>query len=195
MFVWSIIHANILLKRRLDTFSSDSEKYLNIAKSWGAIPIKRPLKLASDKAFTEPVMTHALSNITVHPEDNIVLLQPTSPLRSKNLMKELNKKLETSQSAVSLTESYEFNWINLDNDYVKPTYSKRPRRQDMQPKLSENGSIYFNKYKYYEKSQNRVYKQAEPLIVNFYESIEIDNLEELELVKMISKSFNKEWMT
>ena len=99
---------NILLKRRLDTFSSDSEKYLNI-KSWGAIPIKRPLKLASDKAFTEPVMTHALSNITVHPEDNIVLLQPTSPLRSKNLMKELNKKLETSQSAVSLTESYEFN--------------------------------------------------------------------------------------
>ena len=65
----------------------------------------------------------------------------------------------------------------------------------MQPKLSENGSIYFNKYKYYEKSQNRVYKQAEPLIVNFYESIEIDNLEELELVKMISKSFNKEWMT
>ena len=119
LFVWSIIHAKYIAKKDdLILFSSDSEKYLNIAKSWGAIPIKRPLKLASDKAFTEPVMTHALSNITVHPEDNIVLLQPTSPLRSKNLMKELNKKLETSQSAVSLTESYEFNWINLDNDYV-----------------------------------------------------------------------------
>ena len=95
LFVWSVIHAKYIAKKDdLILFSSDSEKYLNIAKSWGAIPIKRPLKLASDKAFTEPVMTHALSNITVHPEDNIVLLQPTSPLRSKNLMKELNKKLE-----------------------------------------------------------------------------------------------------
>lgn len=195
MFVWSIIHAKYITEENdLVVVSSDSEKYLKIAKNWGAIPIKRPARLASDKAFTEPVMTHALSKVDVHLEDNVILLQPTSPLRSKNLMNQLKSKLETSTSAVSLTENYEFNWIYFDDINVKPTYKERPRRQDMQPKLTENGSIYFNKYKYYKNNQNRVYKKAEPLILNMYESIEIDNLEELNLIKLLSKSFNKEWL-
>ena len=112
MFVWSIIHAKYITEENdLVVVSSDSEKYLKIAKNWGAIPIKRPARLASDKAFTEPVMTHALSKVDVHLEDNVILLQPTSPLRSKNLMNQLKSKLETSTSAVSLTENYEFNWI------------------------------------------------------------------------------------
>ena len=195
MFVWSIIHAKYIAKENdLVIVSSDSEKYLKIAQNWGAIPVKRPSKLASDKAFTEPVMTHALSKVEVSLEDNVILLQPTSPLRSKNLMNQLKTKLETSTSAVSLTERYEFNWIYFDDINVKPTYKERPRRQDMKPKLIENGSIYFNKYKHYKNNQNRVYKKAEPLILNMYESIEIDNLEELEIIKLVSKSFNKEWL-
>ena len=92
MFVWSIIHAKYISEKNdLVLVSSDSEKYLKIAKRWGAVPIKRPKKLASDKAFTEPVMTHAISKIDMELEDNIILLQPTSPLRSKKLMEQLKK--------------------------------------------------------------------------------------------------------
>ena len=82
----------------------------------------------------------------------------------------------------------------IDDVHVKPTYTKRPRRQDMKPQLAENGSIYFTKYKHYKKFENRVYKRAKPLIVNFYESIEIDTIEELNLTKKISKEFNSEWL-
>ena len=195
MFVWSIIHAKYISEKDdVVLFSSDSDKYLNIAKRWGAVPIKRPKELASDKAFTEPVMTHAISKIDMDLEDNIILLQPTSPLRSKRLMNKLKEKLQQTDSAISLTESYEFNWVLIDDVFVKPTYTKRPRRQDMKPQLAENGSIYFTKYKHYTKFENRVYKRAEPLVVNFYESIEIDTIEELNLILKISKEFNSEWL-
>ena len=195
MFVWSIIHAKYISEKNdLVLVSSDSEKYLKIAKRWGAVPIKRPKKLASDKAFTEPVMTHAISKIDMELEDNIILLQPTSPLRSKKLMEQLKKELQQTDSAISLTESYEFNWIQTNTGNVKPLYSNRPRRQDMQPQLSENGSIYFTKFKYYKKYENRVYKQAKPLLVNFFESIEIDTFDELNLIQKISREFNSEWL-
>ena len=126
MFVWSIIHASFIANNEdLILVSSDSDYYLNIAKRWGATPIKRPLELAKDTSFTEPVMTHAISNINLDFDDNIVLLQPTSPLRSKELMISLKKKLNTSQSAVSLTESYEFNWVRTDENLVKPLYKEK----------------------------------------------------------------------
>lgn len=195
MFVWSIIHAKYISEKDdVVLVSSDSDKYLSIAKRWGAIPIKRPKELASDKAFTEPVMTHAISKIDMDLEDNVILLQPTSPLRSKRLMNQLKEELKQTDSAISLTESYEFNWVLIDDLHVKPMYTKRPRRQDMKPQLAENGSIYFTKYKHYKKFENRVYKRAKPLIVNFYESIEIDTIEELNLIQTISKEFNSEWL-
>ena len=195
MFVWSIIHAKYISEKNdVVLVSSDSNKYLNIAKRWGAVPIKRPKELASDEAFTEPVMTHAISKINMDPEDNVILLQPTSPLRSKRLMNQLKELLQRTDSAISLTESYDFNWVLIDDVHVKPTYTKRPRRQDMKPQLAENGSIYFTKYKHFKKFENRVHKRAKPLIVNFYESIEIDTLEELNLIQKISKEFNSEWL-
>jgi len=196
MFVWSIIHAKFIAnKNDMILVSSDSDKYLNIAKKWGAIPIKRPLRLATDKSFTEPVMTHAISKININQDDNIILLQPTSPLRSKKLMLQLKEKLKTVNSAVSLTESYQFIWKRLDEKFVKPSYSSRPRRQDMEPSLIENGSIYFTKVRDYKKYENRVSKKAEPLILNKYESIEIDDIDELNLIQILSKNFNTEWIS
>ena len=109
-------------------------------------------------------------------------------------MEQLKKELQQTDSAISLTESYEFNWIQTNTGNVKPLYSNRPRRQDMQPQLSENGSIYFTKFKYYKKYENRVYKQAKPLLVNFFESIEIDTFDELNLIQKISREFNSEWL-
>ena len=56
-------------------------------------------------------------------EDNVIL-QPTSPLRSKRLRNKLKEELQRTDSAISLTESYEFNWVLIDDVHVKPTYTK-----------------------------------------------------------------------
>ena len=65
--------------------STDDEKIAAISKEYGAeVPFLRPAQLASDTASSIDVLFHALvfysaQNITF---DSIVLLQPTSPLRT-----------------------------------------------------------------------------------------------------------------
>ena len=195
MFAWSIIHAKYISEKKdLVLVSSDSEKYLQIAEQWGAVPIKRPKELASDKALTEPVITHAISKIDIELEDNIILLQPTSPLRSKKLLKQLKNALKNYDSGISITERHAFIWNHTDGGFIKPKYENRPRRQDMEPQLFENGSIYFTKFKHYKRYENRVYKRAKPLVVNLFESIEIDTVDELDLIQMVSEEFNLEWL-
>ena len=39
-------------------------------------------------------------------------------------MNKLKEELQRTDSAISLTESYEFNWVLIDDVHVKPTYTK-----------------------------------------------------------------------
>lgn len=59
--------------------SSDSDEILKFAKKINSETITRPLELATDSATSESVAIHALS---LCPADLLVLLQPTSPLRT-----------------------------------------------------------------------------------------------------------------
>ena len=84
MFVWSILHAKYYSCKNDKIYvSSDSEKYLEIAIKFGAIPHKRSPSLAKDSTKTEPVMEEVLSTVEIDDEDLIILLQPTSPIRKK----------------------------------------------------------------------------------------------------------------
>lgn len=66
--------------------STDSEEILQVAKTWGAeAPFIRPQELAADDSPHIPVITHALQWLNTHKNyqpDYVMLLQPTSPLRS-----------------------------------------------------------------------------------------------------------------
>ncbi|HLD61162.1 MAG TPA: acylneuraminate cytidylyltransferase family protein [Patescibacteria group bacterium] len=63
--------------------SSESEEILEVAKQYGAEPLKRPEELAGDKVFKMHAVSHAVKTVA---EDNrytkpdiIVCLQPNSP--------------------------------------------------------------------------------------------------------------------
>lgn len=194
MFAWSIIHAKYLSsKNDLIIVSSDSEKYLKITEKWDAIPHKRSKVLSGDKVFTEPVMEDVLKNFDAKLNDKVFLLQPTSPLRSKSTLNQIKKNLKKgSKSLLTVKEAFQFEW-SLQNNLGKAQYSRRPRRQDMQPKYIENGSIYMNSVENFIKYNNRVAKKANLIISDDLESIEIDNNSELDLIKAVSKKFNKQW--
>ena len=63
--------------------STDSDEIASVSLNYGAEVLKRPAELATDIASTQDVMVHALQN---YPADILVLLQPTSPYRSKGLI-------------------------------------------------------------------------------------------------------------
>ena len=99
---------------------------------------------ASDTASTESVMLEYAEN---HEFDQMVLIQATSPLlTSADLSGGLEKLRETrADSLLSVVEQKRFLW-SLDGEgygnAINYTPSKRPRRQDFEGHLVENGAFY-----------------------------------------------------
>lgn len=194
MFVWSIIHAKYLSKKNdLIIVTSDSKKYLQIAEKWGSSSLLRSPELSGDKVFTEPVMADVLKKINAQANDKVILLQPTSPLRSKKTLNIVKGHLNNNvNSLLTVKHTYQFEWEKKQSFGI-PLYSKRPRRQDMRGSYIENGSIYINSVGNFLKNNNRVDKRAILVSSDEIESIEVDNYEELEIIKSISGTYNKQW--
>jgi CMP-N,N'-diacetyllegionaminic acid synthase len=195
MFVWSIIHAKYIAKNNdIVCVSSDSENYLQIANKWGAETRLRPSSLARDESPTEPVMEDVIKQYDLEGDDNVILLEPTSPLRSKESLKKLSQMIhEGEKSVVSVKEAYDFEWEAINQDYFSPKYTSRPRRQDMQPRYIENGSIYFTKINTFKKFNNRISELSKLIIMSEIESIDVDNLYDFNLVKHLGLEFNLQW--
>ena len=195
MFVWSIIHAKYAAEKNdIICVSSDSQDYLDLATKWGAETRLRPAKLASDTAPTEPVIKDVINQYDLEDNDNIILLEPTTPLRSKDSLDYLKRLIEHGEESIlSAKKVYEFEWEKLDNDYFKPSFAERPRRQDMNPKYIENGSIYLVKLRIFNELNNRVGISSKIIVMNDIESIDIDGAEQLNLVKTLGLEFNKQW--
>ena len=85
--------------------STDDEKIKKIATENGAKVIDRPIQFSGDFEPTVSALKHVLESIGSDVE-NIILLQPTNPLRPDNLLKELVK----SKSNIELyTYHFDFN--------------------------------------------------------------------------------------
>ena len=126
LFVWSIIHAKYMSSSGdYICVSSDSDKYLSIAENWGADPLKRSKKLSSDTAFTEPVMEDVINQYELDEQDNIFLLQPTSPLRSKKSLEVfINLIKNNKESGLSVKETYQFEWVKKISLVINQTMLK-----------------------------------------------------------------------
>tara|TARA_Y100000389_G_C17464482_1_gene524383 strand:- start:116 stop:805 length:690 start_codon:yes stop_codon:yes gene_type:complete len=195
MFIWSVIHAQYISKKNdIICVSSDSEDYLKIARKWNAEVRLRPIELAVDTAPTEPVIKDVINQYDLDESDNIILLEPTTPLRSKDSLDHFKKLIDDGEESIlSVKEVFEFEWEKVNNGYFKPSFKERPRRQDMDCKYIENGSIYFTKLKIFNEIQNRVGNLAKLIVMDDIESIDVDGLEQLNLVKTLGLEFNQQW--
>jgi len=108
----------------------------------------RPAEYATDEAPTEPVVRHALEYLREEAGedyDEVVLLQPTSPLRgAEHVDAALDRYHESdADSLVSVTTDHSYRWKRTDEGAVRTNYTgDRIRRQDKDPEYVENGAIY-----------------------------------------------------
>lgn len=155
MISWSILAA---LQAECVTdvvLSSDDDEIMDIATRYGCdVPFRRPADLASDTATLVDVVLHALDVLPSHgylKYDYVLLLQPTSPLRTSadidgafELM-----RLKEARSCVSVYDPCvsPFLMFELAADSrispVIPTKGVSLRRQDLPPTYKLNGAIYF----------------------------------------------------
>lgn len=131
--------------------STDSERIKEVAESTGIkVPFLRPAELATDEAGTREVLIHALNyaESNGYNPDILVLLQPTSPLRTaKHIREALELYHDSLDMVVSVKETksnpyYVLFEENEEGFLEKSKEGNFTRRQDC-PKVWElNGAIY-----------------------------------------------------
>lgn len=137
--------------------STDSEKYAEIAKESGAsVPFLRSEKEASDTASSWDVVREVLANYQKLGQsfDNVMILQPTSPLRIAedivNSFKIMREKGAHSVIGVCETEHSPL-WCNTlpeDNcleGFIRPEITAISGRQGLPTYYRINGAIYLTK--------------------------------------------------
>lgn len=151
--------------------------------------IGRSAESASDTASTEFAM---LEFAAEHDFDNIVLIQATSPLiQSMDLehgFEAFNE--EGTDSVLSVVPQKRFHWDNDADGYTHPmNYDvfHRPRRQEFDGYLVENGAFYITSKADLVRSQNRVSGNIKAVEMNEDTFFEIDEPSDWVIIEALMK--------
>ncbi len=181
LIAWSIEAAKA--SKYIDTVivSTDSEKIATISKSYHAeVPFLRPGELATDEASSLDVILHAIQSLK-EPFDYILLLQPTSPLRTTQDIDAACELLnENTQAVVSVCETeHSPLWSNTlpENlsmkDFIRPEI-KNKRSQDLPKYYRLNGAIYIAEINYFYQNNGFLGDASKAYIMSQQNSVDID---------------------
>jgi len=130
--------------------TTDSEDIKKIAESYGIEVIERPDDLCTDNASSLEVIAHTLEYLD-NSYDAFMLLQPTSPLRSKedinNSVSLFNSAEHKSLVSVTDVKHSPYKMLVMEDDVPKPLFSKEQMtmpRQKLPKALHVNGAIYIS---------------------------------------------------
>jgi len=126
--------------------STDNEEIKKIALQFGAKVIDRPVSISGDLEPTVSALKHVLQSIGADVK-NIVLLQPTNPLRPENLLQEAFEIYQEGnhESLFTVSRNYQKLGKIITNKFVPFNYTIGQRSQDLEPLFFENGLLYIAK--------------------------------------------------
>lgn len=176
--------------------STDDPEIAEVSAGHGAeVPFLRPAALADDTAKTVDVVMHALDFFAATGEvfDAVMLLQPTSPLRTQEDIR-LTAELfadRKAESLISVSPEPQYNPLILygrDGDFAVPLDSRHNqgvRRQDLPAFYVRNGAIYLTRTNYLR--QNGLLISPQPLLYEMprERSANIDAPADLEWVRCV----------
>jgi len=175
--------------------TSDSEDILDISKKYGAQTIKRPQSLAEDTASSIDTVIHAIQSFDDH--DFIVLLQPTSPLRTELHIDEAIELLcdKEADAVISICETeHSPLWSNIvpedgSMDNFISDEIKNTRSQDLPQYFRLNGAIYIcNTESLLKEKSLFLKKNIFAYKMDQYSSVDIDTQLDFEIAKVIKNS-------
>jgi CMP-N,N'-diacetyllegionaminic acid synthase len=170
--------------------SSDDDEIIKAAKAWGCtVPFRRPEHLASDTATSMDVVLHAIEEVPGF--DYVMLLQPTSPLRTSQDIDEAFEILKSEQapSCVSVTEAEQSPyWMyQLDEraklQSVLPTGAAPHRRQDLPTVYVLNGAIYVARIDWLREVRSFITNDTTAYIMSKRNSLDIDTDEDFQIFR------------
>lgn len=174
--------------------SSDDEEILAVATNAGVEALRRPKELAADWTLTVPVISHVISTLEETSENfqYIVLMQPTSPLRTSKHLDEAFMSLISSEAtsliSVSRPVHSPLKSFRIENGYLKGLVNDVypfMRRQDLPETYLANGAIYIVDLNEFKKSQLLLTSRCLPYEMDSNASLDIDDMTDLKEAEML----------
>lgn len=173
--------------------STDDAAIKKIALAFGAKVIDRPKSLSGDLEPTVSALKHVLENIEEEIE-NVILLQPTNPLRPENLLKEAFEIYQNRNydSLFTVSRSHQKLGKIKDNKFIPFNYKIGQRSQDLEPLFYENGLLYISKAKLIlpldcaRDDSKIISENAYPFIIeHIFASVDIDTEDDFEYAEYL----------
>lgn len=174
------------------TDSSEIKKVVSAFKLSKVEIYDRKPENTQDTSSTESVMLEYIVNAKLNSDDNFFLIQATSPLLKSKHIDEMYKKMieNNADSSLSCVVNKRFFW-SKEGKSINYDYKKRPRRQDFEGLLMENGACYINSVKNILKDKNRLSGKISVYEMPEYTSVEIDEPDDFLLIeKLMEKHKN-----
>lgn len=196
VIAWSIDAAKT--SKYIDTLmvSTDNKEIADISRKYGAdVPFLRPNYLASDTATSFDAIEHTL-DFYKDTYDYLVLLEPTSPLRTTE---DIDYALEllfssTADSIVGISKTEDQNPAFLvkkrsDNFIIGYEDEKMSvkRRQDIEDVYFFEGTVYISDIKTLREKKSFYHDTTIGYEVPKYKSLEIDDIDDFVMVEAIMK--------
>ncbi len=173
--------------------STDDEEIGRISRECGGeVPFVRPAALATDDARTLPVIQHAVNWVEHHESrlfDIIVLLQPTTPLRTaEDIDRGIQLLLETgADSVVSVVDvggMHPFRMKRLLPDgrlinYIDQGFEDMRPRQELPPVYIRSGALYISRRDVVMKQGTMVGEDCRGMVFPPERAINIDTMGDL----------------
>lgn len=179
--------------------STDSEEIAEVAKQLGSEVIQRPEDLATDTSNVVTAVEHVYQELQEDFEI-IVLLQPTSPLRTSADLDHIismfeNDTIDGVISVVPMDDMHPARMYNLgSNAELIPfiTEGETARRQDLKPVYYRNGCFYAVKTEAFFKEKSFMVTNKKAYIMNADWLANIDTPRDFKIAEILYQDWKDE---
>ena len=172
--------------------STDSEEIESVVNSFGFSKVeiyKRSAVNASDEASSEDAIIELLDGLGLDDGEIIQFIQATSPLiQSQDLEDGFSQyQLEKIDSLLSVSEFNRFIWQRNGKPMNYDPFN-RPRRQEFEGLMVENGAFYIFSAGGLRKNKSRLFGKIGLADIGYENSIELDELDDLVMIEALLRA-------
>lgn len=185
-------HNSQLINRLI--VSTDCQEIAEVAGEADAEVLIRPKEFATDSASMLPVVDHVLEKVEKEdgPVDIILLLQPTTPMRTSEDIDQALEALISSDhegtiSVYQVDDCHPARMYTIADQQLIPfcNEDKEIRRQELPAVYHRNGAIYGIKRDAYAKHHSLMSGKLLPFVMPIERSVNIDNELDLKLAELL----------
>jgi N-acylneuraminate cytidylyltransferase len=195
---WTINEAKKIFDSKNILLSTDDNEIVKIGlKNKIQVPFLRPKSISKDTTAGVKTIIHALKYFPN--AKNIMLLQPTSPLRSAEDIREMiifyKKNKFNSVVSISAVLDHPRNMFSLEKKSILKKMLKFEKeyytRQKYEKIFRVNGAMYLAKREWILKTKSVLTEETAGFIMPIERSIDIDNNYEWDIAEFLLKKNNK----